>query len=84
MRLAEKLSWSLLSSGLLMIVLAVASHRTGIHAQVTGGRVNTHAPATWILATFGLVFVINSLALFSWVNEQKAELSGAASAGDQT
>ena len=72
MRLAEKLGWTLLSSGLLMIVAAYASHRTGKHALITSGdTINTHAPATWVLATLGIVLVINSLALFAWVSEQK-------------
>jgi hypothetical protein len=72
MKLAEKLGWSLLTSGLLMIVAAVASNRTGTHAQSTAGEINTHAPATWVLGTLGIVLVINALALFSWVREQKA------------
>jgi hypothetical protein len=71
MRLAEKLAWSLLSSGLLLVVLAVASHRTGKHVMTSGGAVNTHAPATWVLASIAVVLVINALALFSWVSEQK-------------
>jgi hypothetical protein len=71
MRLAEKLGWSLLTSGLLMIVAAVASNRTGTHAQSTAGEINTHAPATWVLGTLGIVLVINAVALFSWVREQK-------------
>jgi hypothetical protein len=70
MRLAEKLAWSLATSGLLMIVVAVASDRTGTHAQTAGGEVNTHAPATWVLATLGVVFLINALALAAWVREQ--------------
>jgi len=72
MRLAEKLGWTLLSSGLLMIVAAYACHRTGKHALITSGdTINTHAPATWVLATLGMVLVINSFALFGWVSEQK-------------
>ena len=72
MRLAEKLAWTLMSSGLLLVVLAVASHRTGVHVQSSGGEVNTHAPATWVLGSLGIVLVINACALFSWANEQKA------------
>jgi hypothetical protein len=74
MRLAEKLGWSLLSSALLMIVAAFASNRTGKHAlTTTGDMINTHAPATWVLGTLGLVLLINAVVLFAWVNEQKAQ-----------
>jgi len=33
--------------------------------------VNTHTPATWVLATMGLVLVTNSLGLLGYANAQK-------------
>ena len=58
MELARKLAWG--------------SNPTGVHVlDGSGDEVNSHASATWVLVTFGLVFLLHSLALFSWVSEQK-------------
>jgi hypothetical protein len=71
MELARKLAWASLASSVLLIAAALASNATGVHLfGGTPDEMNSHAPATWVLGSFGLVFLIHSLALFAWANEQ--------------
>jgi thiosulfate reductase cytochrome b subunit len=72
MELARRLAWAALGSSVLLIAAAIASNATGVHLVDvnTGGEVNSHATATWVLGTFALVFLLHAVVLFAWANEQ--------------
>lgn len=65
MNLVDRMGWSALGSGLFLILAAVVSERTGTQAQVSGTVINTHAPATLVLACLGIVLVANGFVLLS-------------------
>jgi hypothetical protein len=74
MALARKLAWASLASAALLAVAAYACNATGVQLEnSTGGDVNSHAPATWVLGSLGLVFLLHSLVLFAWANQQRWE-----------
>ena len=71
MELARKLAWASLASSAVLIAAAIASLATGVHLSAgTPDDVNSHASAAWVLGALSLVFLIHSLVLFSWANEQ--------------
>jgi hypothetical protein len=71
MELARKLSWASLASSLVLAVAAIVSNATGIQLDDgSGQQVNSHASGTWVLGALAVVFLIHSLFLFSWANEQ--------------
>ena len=63
MDLVERIGWSLLCSGLFLILAAVGAEKTGTQAEIGGHVVNTHVTATWVLGCLGLVVVANGLAV---------------------
>jgi hypothetical protein len=72
MELLERIGWYLGLSGVGTIIAAGLCQITGTSALTSGGdSVNTHTPATWVLATMGLVLVTNSLGLLGYANAQK-------------
>ena len=72
MDLLERIGWYLGLSGVCTIIAAGLCQMTGTSALTSGGdSVNTHTPATWVLATMGLVLVTNSLGLLGYANARE-------------
>jgi hypothetical protein len=72
MDLLERIGWYLGLSGVGTIIAAGLCQMTGTSALTSGGdSVNTHTPATWVLATMGLVLVTNSLGLLGYANARE-------------
>lgn len=64
MQLLERVGWSLATSGVFMALAAAACQATGTVALTSSGdSVNTHTPATWVLAVLGVVLLVNGLVL---------------------
>jgi drug/metabolite transporter (DMT)-like permease len=58
------MGWSSATSGVLMALAAAVCQTTGTAALTSGGdTVNTHTPATWVLAVVGAVLLVNGLVL---------------------
>jgi hypothetical protein len=71
MELARKLACASLASSSVLAVAAIVSNATGGQLfDGSGQQVNSHASATWVLGGLAVVFLIHSLFLFSWANEQ--------------
>ena len=65
MALVDRIGWSVLTSGLFLILAAVGSELSGTQANISNNVVNTHATATLVLACFGIVLVANRFVLLS-------------------
>lgn len=71
MELARKLAWTSVASSVLLFAAAIVCNATGVQVhQGTADEVNSHAAATWVLGTFGVVFLLHAFVLFSWANDQ--------------
>jgi hypothetical protein len=71
MDLLERIGWYLGLSGVGTIIAAGLCQITGTSALTSGGdSVNTHTPATWVLATMGLVLVVNAIGLLGHARER--------------
>jgi hypothetical protein len=66
----ERIGWSLLWSGLFLILAAVLAEMSGTKANIGGHVVNTHVTATWVLGCLGLVGFANGLSVLAG-NAQK-------------
>jgi hypothetical protein len=64
--LVDRIGWSVLSSGLFLVLAAVVSERSGTRANIGGHLVNTHVTATYVLACLGAVLVVNGFVLLSY------------------
>jgi hypothetical protein len=65
MDLVDRMGWSALASGLFLMVAAVGSELSGTQADVSNHVINTHAPATLVLACLGIVLVANGFVLLA-------------------
>ncbi len=79
MTLVDRMGWSALGSGLFLILAAVGSELSGTQADVSDHVINTHAPATLVLACLGIVLVANGFVLLSHTDAGKG---GADAPGD--
>jgi hypothetical protein len=71
MELVDRIGWSVLTSGLFLILAAVASELSGTRAGIGGHAVNTHVTATYVLACLGVVLVANGFVLLSYPSPEK-------------
>ena len=73
MNLVDRMGWSVLASGLFLILAAVGSELSGTQANVGDNVINTHAPATLVLACLGIVLVANGFVLLSHTERETAD-----------
>ena len=73
--LVDRMGWSALASGLFLMVAAVGSELSGTEADVNHV-INTHAPATLVLACLGIVLVANGFVLLSHTSAGEEHVSG--------
>jgi len=65
MNLVDRMGWSVLGSGLFLVLAAVVSELSGTDATIGGHAVNMHVTATYVLACLGIVLVANGFVLLS-------------------
>jgi hypothetical protein len=75
MNLVDRMGWSALASGLFLVVAAVGSELSGTQANVSDHVINTHAPATLVLACLGIVLVANGFVLLSHRDADRSDES---------
>jgi hypothetical protein len=75
MNLVDRMGWSALASGLFLVVAAVGSELSGTQANVSDHVINTHAPATLVLACLGIVLVANGFVLLSHRDTDRSDES---------
>jgi hypothetical protein len=64
MEVLERVGWSLGMCGVFTAMAAVVCQLTGTSALTSSGdTVNTHTPATWVLAVLGTVLLVNGIVL---------------------
>lgn len=73
--LVKRIAYGLGGSGGLLMVAAVVSQQFGTRVYFNdGGSANSHASATIVLVSLGLVAWLMALTLLSWAKEQQARV----------
>lgn len=71
--LARKLAGGLGASGAVLMLAALVSQRFGTRVYFAGGgSANSHASATIVLVSLGLVSWVMALTLLWWANDERA------------
>jgi hypothetical protein len=71
MDLVQRIGWSLLWSGVFLVLAALVSEWSGTRARIGGHVVNTHVTATFVLGSLGLVLVANAFVVFAATTQKK-------------
>lgn len=71
--LVRRIGWGLAWSGALLVAAAVISQRGGTRVHFNGGgSANSHASATVVLVSLGLVCWVMALSLVGWLRAEAA------------